>query len=182
MPTFIDITGLTFGRLIVLSRAPEDKTGRVRWHCRCACGNKIITSAKNLRNGDTKSCGCFKSDTTKQRNFKHGHSNRGQWTPAYASWAGMFGRGIEVYKRWHSFEAFLSDMGEKPHKLILARIDKTRGYFPDRGRTVSSYSEQHMRESTLEYEPIPDKTLPGSVQKAAATTARRLQLLLWAMA
>ena len=43
----------------------------------------------------------------------------------------MFGRGIEVYKRWYSFEAFLSDMGEKPHKLILARIDKTRGYFPD---------------------------------------------------
>jgi hypothetical protein len=40
-------------------------------------------------------------------------------------------RGITVCKRWASFEAFLSDMGEKPDGLSIERLDNLRGYEPN---------------------------------------------------
>lgn len=54
----IDMTGQTFGELTVLSRA-QGKTsdGRVRWSCVCSCGIAATVSGKELRSGNTKSCG-----------------------------------------------------------------------------------------------------------------------------
>jgi hypothetical protein len=129
MPNFIDITGLTFGRLTVLDLAPKNKD-RICWRCRCACGTELTVFSKYLRNGDTKSCGCLKPDILHRRNFKHGHSDRGQSSPTYTSWTGMFGHGIAVCKRWQLFENFLADMGERPKSLVLSRIDKQQGFSP----------------------------------------------------
>ena len=39
------------------------------------------------------------------------------------------GRGIEVDPRWHSFENFLSDMGEKPDEHSIERLDSNRNYW-----------------------------------------------------
>jgi 5-methylcytosine-specific restriction endonuclease McrA len=36
------------------------KTGKAMWTCRCHCGKEFVTRANNLRNGNTKSCGCSK--------------------------------------------------------------------------------------------------------------------------
>ena len=61
---FIDITGQRFGRLIVIGRAGRKlfATGQLTtWHCRCDCGNEIDVTLSNLKNGNTKSCGCMKS-------------------------------------------------------------------------------------------------------------------------
>jgi hypothetical protein len=41
------------------------------------------------------------------------------------------GRGIDIDPRWHKFEAFLADMGERPAGLTLERVDNDRGYWPD---------------------------------------------------
>lgn len=54
----IDLTGQHFGRLTVLRRC-ENIGGRVAWECQCECGNVCKTTTKNLRNGDTQSCGCL---------------------------------------------------------------------------------------------------------------------------
>ena len=59
---FKDITNQKFGRLTVKSIAGKDKDGHILWYCDCDCGNKnIIKMGKNLRQGETLSCGCLKS-------------------------------------------------------------------------------------------------------------------------
>ena len=61
-----DLTGKTFGNLIVLYRNKDRITSgglNVRnWHCVCKCDNhtEIDADANNLVNGHIKSCGCLK--------------------------------------------------------------------------------------------------------------------------
>lgn len=54
-----DLVGLTFGKLIVLSFSRYENTHRF-WLCQCQCVDKteIIVNESNLKNGNTKSCGC----------------------------------------------------------------------------------------------------------------------------
>lgn len=75
MPKFEDLTGQKFGRLTVIERAPN-KNGRTAWVCKCNCGNEKIVISKSLKDGNTKSCGCyhkevvakqFSKDITNQR-------------------------------------------------------------------------------------------------------------------
>lgn len=53
----IDLTGQVFGSLTVLERAPN-KGRHVRWLCRCVCGTERPFKSRDLRSGETKSCGC----------------------------------------------------------------------------------------------------------------------------
>lgn len=65
----IDIEGRRFGRLLVLKRLPRSEIpkGEVQWHCVCDCGNRIIALSHNLRDGNTKSCGCLNDDKRRSR-------------------------------------------------------------------------------------------------------------------
>ncbi len=67
MSNLIDETGNKYGLLTVLYRGPNSKDGRVQWHCRCDCGNEVDVIAKNLRSGNTKSCGCYKRNNPGMR-------------------------------------------------------------------------------------------------------------------
>lgn len=60
----IDIAGQKFGRLTALY--PErTNSGRFGWHCKCECGNEIVTTTTSLRSGKTASCGCLQIDKTR---------------------------------------------------------------------------------------------------------------------
>jgi hypothetical protein len=39
--------------------------------------------------------------------------------------------GIKVVERWKKVENFIEDMGERPPKFVLARLDMTKDYGPD---------------------------------------------------
>jgi hypothetical protein len=76
MPTLRDLTGVTFGRLTVVQRAPS--TGRgARWLCKCECGNTRIVAGADLTIGHTKSCGCWQRQKSIKARCKR---PSGAWT------------------------------------------------------------------------------------------------------
>lgn len=136
----LDLTGQRFGRLVVLREA--DKRGAHRaWQCACDCGFELPVRQLSLRAGVTVSCGCRRQEGSKPR---HGHSRIGK--PEYVAWRNMLnrcenpnwpryadygGRGIGVCDRWHRYENFLEDMGERPSsKHSLERLKNDEGYRP----------------------------------------------------
>ena len=60
-----DLTGLRFGKLVVLEEAGfiTGANGKRRrlWKCQCDCGNVCEVQHQYLNFGDTKSCGCINS-------------------------------------------------------------------------------------------------------------------------
>ncbi len=143
---FKDITGQTFGRWLVIDNfenyvSPSGQR-RTRWRCVCDCGNEGIVSGRELRNGDSKSCGCYKREKTREVHTKHKLCN----TPTYVSWVNMLqrcnnpnlevyrnygARGITVCERWLTFENFYADLGEKPKGLTIERLDNDLGYYKE---------------------------------------------------
>jgi hypothetical protein len=70
-----NINGKEFERLLVLRPSlKKEKDGRMRWICKCKCGNFLIVTGADLRNNHTKSCGCLQKERSKDSNFKHGFS------------------------------------------------------------------------------------------------------------
>lgn len=136
------LTGLRFGRLLVLSLHGQANGGSYLWLCRCDCGNTLAVLVARLSNGQTRSCGCLQRERVSETMFKHGRSN----TPAQSQWSGMKarcyypphkqyadygGRGITVCKRWRdSFLDFVADMGERPPGMSIERIDNDGNYEP----------------------------------------------------
>lgn len=55
------LIGERFGRLVVTEQLPSKKY-RTYWKCQCDCGNIIEVCARELRRGDTRSCGCLKRE------------------------------------------------------------------------------------------------------------------------
>lgn len=63
-----DLIGKRFGRLIVTERdETKPKSQGVYWKCKCDCGNEISVIAHSLKEGTTKSCGCYRNETTSKR-------------------------------------------------------------------------------------------------------------------
>lgn len=55
----IDLTGLSFNWLTVLSFSKSDRLGALFWLCKCKCGNEKVIRGDDLKFGGTKSCGCL---------------------------------------------------------------------------------------------------------------------------
>ena len=83
-----NLLGKRFDRLIVYgrseinitsSRSVANPRARVRWDCKCDCGNDVQgVKAHLLKGGGTKSCGCLKAEATRKANskpIKQGHQS-----------------------------------------------------------------------------------------------------------
>lgn len=63
----IDLTGQRYGRLTVVGFAGRDNNGNQIWRVRCDCGTEFEAYAGNLRNGVTRSCGCYRNEVCASR-------------------------------------------------------------------------------------------------------------------
>lgn len=66
----MNLVGQRFGYLTVAGSAdpPTSAAGNSLWLCRCDCGSDVTAKGYNLKNGNTKSCGCLQSSGS----YQHG--------------------------------------------------------------------------------------------------------------
>lgn len=158
MPThYEDLMGQRFGKLYVcgIIHAPH---GKVRWICRCDCGNEIVVSSRVLKFNHRKSCGCIHSKQVAKRNHENGthyssHSKLyGVWhgakqrcyDPGKKDYPRYGGRGIKMCDEWkNSFSVFKEwayshgyDEDAPFMKCTLDRINNDGDYCPENCRFV----------------------------------------------
>jgi hypothetical protein len=145
----IDLIGLKFARLVVVSRVASDKSREAHWLCRCRCGKQKVIPGSRLRSGKTRSCGCFARERARELHTTHGEASQARGKSlTYRTWNSMIGRceypsngrnwkwyggrGIRICKAWRkSFETFLRDMGPRPsQRHTIDRIDRDGDYEP----------------------------------------------------
>ena len=143
MPRYIDISGRRFGRLVVLDRdAVNSSSNKPRLRCRCDCGKEVIVINGSLKSGHTLSCGCYNKEIIKIHVKTHGMTR----TNIYRIWKSMMqrccnerdksyynygARGIRVCSRWHKFENWYADMGDRPTpQHSIERINNDGDYLP----------------------------------------------------
>ncbi len=59
--------GMIFGRLKVVEKGEQTKTGNYKYVCLCKCGNYSSVRASELKDGSTISCGCYASEQSSIR-------------------------------------------------------------------------------------------------------------------
>src|SRR6266705_146108 len=69
--TILDERGNRYGRLLVIKFMSMTAASSAIFLCECDCGKRTEVVGRELRNGDTQSCGCYNRDLTRQRNREH---------------------------------------------------------------------------------------------------------------
>lgn len=142
--------GQKFNRCTIVGYVAGSRKKPAKYIYKCDCGNIGRASGNSFKNGNTKSCGCYKNEVFKVFVQKHGK----YLSSEYRAWAAMIqrcsnrenrnfknygSRGIKVCKRWRSFENFYADMGDRP----------SAKHSVDRQNNNKGYSKQNCRWATL---------------------------------
>ena len=127
-----DLSGMTFGRLTVIAPVERDARSRIKWLCRCECGNEIVVLGSGLSYGSSRSCGCSRKQDATRRFWsfvnKDGVTQSHMDTPCWVWMASKTAAGYGQFyadstKTAHRFSWLLHN-GSIPIKcLVLHKCD-----------------------------------------------------------
>lgn len=160
---FIDLTGKRFGRLVVLFEYEKiDK--KIKWFCKCDCGNTVIAIGDNLRRNHIVSCGCKKKSEkingeSSERIYKEWYTMLRRCGKNYYQSKHYFDRNITVCKEWEEYKNFKEWAMSNGYddKLTLDRIDNDKGYYPENCRW-STWKQQQNNKRNNRYITYNNKT------------------------
>lgn len=159
MAKAINLAGRRFGRLTAIERVASTKA-QAQWRCVCDCGKETVVRSQDLRNGHTKSCGCYGLEVSVSHtpSFSTHKESRSR---LYRVWIGMKGRcnncknkaysyyggrGIKVCQEWGtSYEAFRkwALVSGYQDALTIDRIDVNGNYCPENCRWVDMKTQMN---------------------------------------
>lgn len=161
----IDLTGKRFGKLTVIEYSHTERNGneiRAYWKCKCDCGNETTVKGKELKSGNTKSCGCLKIE---RGNHTHNLSKTRLYTifchmkdrcynknSRLYKWYG--GRGITVCNEWlNDFQTFYDWAMSNGYKenLTIERKDVNGNYCHENCCWITKSEQQSNKRSNLFY-------------------------------
>ena len=156
---YIDLAGQKFGALTVVFEGAKDHRGRVTWHCSCDCGETRAVLGANLRNGNTKSCGCLSVLKSAARLTTHGHGRTPEIKCFHAMWQRCTNPKDAAYPRykdfapppdWRDFLVFLNEVGSRPSAgHSLDRINNDKPYGPGNCRWATAAQQNRNRKSNI---------------------------------
>ena len=156
-----DLTGKRFGRLTVLEFVPNDKPHSY-WKCQCDCGNITAIKGKNLKSGNSASCGCLRSQMISRRMARHGfrttriyriHADMKArcYNKKHRQYDDYGGRGIKICSEWNNdFQSFYDWAMANGYDdtLTIDRIDVNGNYEPSNCRWVDIYVQANNKRTT----------------------------------
>lgn len=124
-----NLVGQKFGRLTVIEHAGYyvDNNGnrRVKWKCKCDCGNECVVIGSALSYGTTQSCGCYKLDRCLQANKKYNtYDLLGEYGVGYTSKGEEFYFDLEDYDKIKDYCWWMTEQG-----YIITRNNDGQGLF-----------------------------------------------------
>lgn len=159
-----DMTGKTVNDILFLGFE-----GNGLWRVKYLCGHEGSSTYSRAENSST--CKCRKCSQTEKKNVVHGHAPKTGNSPTYSTWLNMKrrcydltnnrykdygGRGISVCDRWlqpdgRGFLNFLEDMGEKPEKFSLDRVDVNGNYCKENCRWLDVIGQANNKSNNRLY-------------------------------
>lgn len=157
---FIDLTRKEFGRLVAIEIVGYGKQGSPVWLCKCTCGKEIRVLGKHLRNGHTKSCGCYKRDfasiekglSAKRRVYRQYKANSRYRKILFEL---SFEQFLDLSQRscYYCGTQPLSIMATNNGEFIyngIDRVDNTKGYYIE--NCVSCCKKCNRAKDTMSYD------------------------------
>lgn len=140
-----NLSGQKFGCITVLNdyiRIQEKKGTKIKWHCKCDCGNELYAFSDSIQRGKWNYCNKCRPSGVRNSKLYHiyyGILQRCYNTnnPSYEKYGAV---GIDVCDEWKcsycSFELWANSHGYSDG-LTIDRIDSGVGYYPYNCRWIT---------------------------------------------